>query len=138
MRVKRSRAGWLAFGVSLIVVMTLLTACRQSNQPAGDNDDIQMDLSVEPANPTVGQAKLLLTIRDAAGQPIDGATVSIRGDMAHAGMVPVLASATGAGDGRYEAILEWTMAGDWVVVAGVTLPDGRAFEREFPVQVRTG
>ena len=73
---------------------------------------------------------------DADGQPIDGAgPVTLRGDMNHAGMKPVLADATGTGGGQYTADFEWTMAGDWTVAIEATLPDGRVKRATFPFTV---
>jgi hypothetical protein len=49
-------------------------------------------------------------------------------------MRPVFAEATEAGPGRYRAALEFTMAGDWVVLVHLTLPDGSRVERQFDVK----
>jgi hypothetical protein len=36
--------------------------------------------------------------------------------------------------GRYSAALAFTMAGDWVVLVHMTLPDGSRVERQFDVK----
>ena len=63
-----------------------------------------------------------------------GARIALEGNMSHAGMAPVFANANEIGSGRYQANMELTMAGDWVVFARVSLPDGREFEREFEIK----
>jgi len=54
--------------------------------------------------------------------------------MSHAGMSPVFAEAKEAGPGRYQAHLEFQMAGDWVILLHVTLPGGKKLERQIDVR----
>jgi len=51
--------------------------------------------------------------------------------MSHAGMAPAVATATEVEPGRYRAIIELSMPGDWVVIAHATLPDGRKVDHQF-------
>jgi hypothetical protein len=59
--------------------------------------------------------------------------VRLEGGMSHAGMEPVFATAREVEPGRYEAPLELTMAGDWLVLVDATLRDGRALRRQLKV-----
>ena len=54
--------------------------------------------------------------------------------MSHAGMSPRFAEAKETDPGRYQAHLEFQMAGDWVILLHVTLPDGKKVERQFNVR----
>lgn len=54
--------------------------------------------------------------------------------MSHAGMVPVFTNARETGPGRYQSNMELSMAGDWHVLARVTLPDSRQFDRQFEIR----
>lgn len=54
--------------------------------------------------------------------------------MSHAGMRPVFAEAKETGSGRYEASLELTMGGDWIVLINLTLPDGRKGQRKVEIK----
>ncbi len=54
--------------------------------------------------------------------------------MSHAGMSPRFAEAKETGPGSYQARLEFAMAGDWVILLHVTLPDGKKLERQFDVK----
>jgi hypothetical protein len=72
-------------------------------------------------------------LADSAAKPITGAQIAIEADMSHAGMSPRFAEAKEADPGRYDAHLEFPMAGDWVILLRVTLPDGKKMERQFDV-----
>lgn len=61
--------------------------------------------------------------------PVTGARVRLEGNMTHPGMVPIFAYAAEAGPGRYEAPLELTMGGDWILTVTATLTDGARVRR---------
>jgi len=123
--------------VLIILASALLPACAriQAGQ-SSDSGNINIDFSIEPAQPAVGPAQLVVTVTDAAGQAIDDATLDIEGNMTHAGMVPILARVSGGQNGHYVVPFEWTMGGDWTVTVEVTLPDGQTVARDFPVSVQ--
>jgi hypothetical protein len=54
--------------------------------------------------------------------------------MSHPGMSPLFAEAKEGERGRYQAHLEFQMAGDWVILLHVTLPDGKKLERQIDVR----
>ena len=54
--------------------------------------------------------------------------------MSHAGMVPVFADVTELEQGRYRANMELSMAGDWLVLVHLTLPNGEKVERQFEIK----
>ena len=105
-------------------------------QPATDESStIAMDWSVTPSPPMAGPVLLALTLTDrTSGRPLPGATVGITGDMTHPGMQPVFATAREVAPGRYEAPVELTMAGDWVISVDARFRDGRSFEQQFELQ----
>lgn len=123
--------------IALIVLLAALSGCqRASQQAAGDRvPEIAASLTIDPDPALVGPADLTVTLADASGLPVDGASVSLKGDMSHAGMQPVLAEATGGASGVYQAQWMWTMAGDWIVTVTATLPDGRTLVRRFDLAV---
>lgn len=87
--------------------------------------------------PSVGPGQVVVRVSDPDGNLVDDARVTIRGDMTHAGMVPVLATADFEGSGTYRAITEWTMAGDWTLSVATTLADGRVSQQTFDLSVTT-
>jgi len=119
----------------LTVMLPVLAACRTSNDLASGSD-VQISAEVTPDPPVVGEGYVIITVEDAAGQPVEGATVQVRGDMDHAGMEPVEATAEpGEGSGEYIAVIDWNMGGDWSLSIGVALPDGGYVDESFDFSV---
>lgn len=124
--------------LALLMLVVVTGACRQSSgggavgTPAAE---ITLSFAHEPDPAQVGDATLLITLRDPNDAPINDATVRVRGDMNHAGMQPVLAELDAGQGGVYRIPFEWTMAGDWFVVVNVTLADGSALSQRFELQV---
>lgn len=121
----------LMLALALIAVM-VLAACRESSE-AESTVDLNIDLAVEPSPPAVGDATLIITVTDESGDAVDNAAVAVRGDMNHAGMVPVLRDVDESVSGVYTVPFEWTMGGDWIVTVTVTLPDGEVATRDFDI-----
>ena len=113
---------WLWLG-SLVTLA--LVGCR--GEEAG-LDDVVVELTVLPDPPYVGPATVVVLLTDDQGAPIEGATLLLEGNMTHAGMVPSLADASEVSPGRYEAVLDLTMGGDWYILVQGKLPDGRTLE----------
>ena len=106
--------------IALLISILTLVGCRQTNEVTAENVVIDVALSDEMA--MVGDATLLVTVTDEEDNPINDATVSVRGDMTHAGMVPVIPDpVTTAEEGVYSIPFEFTMGGDWIITVDVTL-----------------
>lgn len=107
---------WGLFGIAL--------AC--GCQPAAPQvARATVELQIEPDPPRVGDAAVALLLTDPAGQPLEGGTLKVEGNMNHAGMKPVFADLTETEPGRYEGTLDLTMAGDWFLLVTGKLSDGR-------------
>ena len=135
-KVARWAGLWLL--LSLMIASSVLAGCQRASKQ-GQTDqapDVSVALSVDPSSPAVGKAQVVVQLADTAGKPIEGATVDVRGDMSHAGMQPVMATATAGAAGSYPADFEWTMAGDWIVTVTAALPDGRTATRQFDLTVQ--
>ncbi len=117
--------------LNLIVLLFLLTACQRGG--SSDITEIGLKMSLSPEPPTVGPTIATFTLTDASGQPINGATLELEGNMSHAGMVPLFSQASEMGNGHYEAPIEFTMGGDWFILVKTTLPTGQTFERQLDV-----
>lgn len=117
--------------MGLLVILLFLTGCRRAG---ADVSDVGVDVTIAPNPPSVGQATVSVVLRDAGGQPVSGAQVELEGNMVHAGMTPTFSKPAEVAPGRYEAPLEFTMAGDWFILVKATLPDGRKVERQVDVR----
>jgi hypothetical protein len=87
-----------------------------------------------PVPPRVGPASITIQIADAMQKPISHAIIEVEADMSHPGMAPVFGEAQETVPGSYRANLSFTMAGDWVVLLRIKLPDGRKTERQVDVR----
>jgi hypothetical protein len=117
-----SLAAWLLVGV------LALGACASRAQPS---DGLSFTAEVTPEPARVGPTRIAVRLRGPAGEPFDGASLALEGNMSHPGMVPVLGSLRGTGEGVYTGTLMLNMAGDWFVRVHGTLPGGAPFERTF-------
>lgn len=129
----------LATTFALLILYSLIAAsgaaCRRA--PDQSNNTVQIELVAPVSPPPVGLCPLELHITDASGAPLEDLQVSVRGDMTHAGMIPVLATAEPVGDGLYRALMDWTMAGDWVITVEATLPEGSRATRQIDFDIST-
>ena len=111
-------------GFALTSALLALPGCRGSS-PAQD-PGLLLDVGFSPTPPAVGPARLIITLRDTLGQPLDGAEIHVEGNMSHAGMTPVIDTAVAQGSGTYSVPdFTFSMAGEWIVTVSATLPDGR-------------
>jgi len=109
----------------------LIASC---SRPADSSTFVAIEHQVSPEPARIGPATITLKLADSAARPITGAHIAIEADMSHAGMSPSFAEAKETDPGRYEVRLEFPMAGDWVILLHVTLPDGKKLERQFDVR----
>jgi hypothetical protein len=117
--------------IGLCVCLVLAQAC---SQPSDSILSLSVTHEVSPQPPQVGQVTITLNVTDAAGKPVTGARITLEGNMSHPGMVPVFVDATETGAGRYLSTMELSMAGDWYVIAHVTLADSRKLDHQFEIK----
>lgn len=123
---------------ALPLLVLVLVGCRESAQPtATPAANIEIDLTVDPAPPTVGETLLVVTVMREDGSPINDAIVAVVGDMNHAGMQPVNGATDTAEAGVYRVPFEWTMGGDWIVTVTVTLRNGTIITETFDLSVES-
>ena len=139
-RTASAYVGPLATLVLALAVLLLLAACGADDQ-AGANPDVQ--ISLIPAAAGSDGEFLTVVLLDGQGRPITDASVSLEGNMNHAGMAPVFSDgvrdeADGAADGRDQAPFRFTMLGDWIVTVSVQLADGSTAQQNVDLTVTTG
>lgn len=124
----------LKIGLVLLLLGTFLLACRSEAVTSANEAGIEITLEMEQ-QPAVGETLLLVGITDIAGQPVEIQHVTVRGDMNHAGMAPVIRDVEQATDGLYHVPFEWTMGGEWIVTVAAQLADGQTVEERFDLSV---
>jgi hypothetical protein len=122
--------------IVLLALLFWLTGCTRVSQEAQNNDLITVEVISPLFPPVVGTDELVLRVTNTqTGEPISDAYLSVKGDMTHAGMVPVLSSAKSGSNGEYAIPFEWTMGGDWILTVSVSLADGSLAQRNFELVV---
>lgn len=128
MTVRRGHHAWRP-GLALLVAGLLTSDC---GRPSSDQHP-QLVWTLSPAQSVVGPAVLSVQLHQPSGAPATGATVTLEAHMSHAGMGPVLASATEPTPGLYALPFTFTMPGDWVLLVSTVLPDGTRVEQRIDV-----
>lgn len=102
-------------------------ACQKTAKPP----DITLQYEIAPQPPRVGTATIDLKLTDKNGAAVGGARVDLEGNMSHAGMAPISSEAKEIETGKYRGTLQLAMAGDWIVLVHITLPDGQKLQRQI-------
>ena len=119
----------------LLLVASMVGACTR--QPAADDTTaVLVTTRLMPPQPTVGPATLTVSLSGGTAATLGRATVQVVGHMTHPGMTPVVATVTPRGPDVYDAAVDFTMPGDWMLIATVRLHDGRRLESRVPVKVQ--
>jgi len=106
-------------------------ACRREADPS---NNIRVSWALDPSPPVSGAPMVVtLTLRDSAQRPVVGAHLRLEGVMSHPGMAPVSAMLMERGDGRYDAQMQFTMAGDWTLLVTGELPGGAPLKKQIDI-----
>lgn len=112
----------------LFLFVTLFVfACQKTAKPP----DITLQYEIAPQPPRIGTTTIDLKLTDKNGAAVSGARVDLEGNMSHAGMSPVSSEAKEIETGKYRGTLQLAMAGDWIVLVHITLPDGQKLQRQI-------
>ena len=126
----KQRHGYPQLVVCCAVALVLLGCDRTRTTPAS----VTIEPVVTPQPARLGPATISFKLSDASGSLVSGAQARIEANMTHAGMTPVFADAKEVSRGMYQCPIEFSMAGDWVITAHITLSDGQKLERQFEVR----
>lgn len=102
---------------------------------SGQTTDVQASLSPNSVA-QVGTDIFTLTLTDASGQPIDGATVNVDINMTTMNMGKQTSQASAQGKGVYAITGQLLMRGPWKISTTITLPSGEITAKEFVVTAR--
>ncbi len=101
---------------------------------ADDTSGVQVNLTLDPSPPVVGEAVVSLVLKNQDGTLLEKAEVKIEGNMNHAGMKPSFADLTEVEPGKYDGTLDFTMGGDWFILVTAQTPNGQTIERKIDVE----
>ncbi len=119
----------------LVALLGAALAWAGCQKQGHEDASIGLRWTLDPDPPVIGPATLALVLTDStSGEPVTGAVVRVEGNMTHPGMKPVLGAGREVAPGRYEAPLQFTMGGDWVLLIDATLPGGRTLHRQVDVR----
>jgi hypothetical protein len=120
--------------VTLLALVCLASAMFAGCSKSSDRSaSISVDHDISPQPTRVGPATVTIRLTDAANKPVTAAQIVIEGGMSHPGMSPVFGQAKELQAGRYQGPVDFAMAGDWILLFHITLPDGRKFDRQVIV-----
>lgn len=124
-----------------LVLVLALAACGDSSLPPGYTsqqqtvDGISFTLERPQQADLLKDYELFVVLKDAAGKPIDGATVFLDMAMPSMPMPPQQPIADSLGNGRYRARNAFTMQGDWQVLVHATIA-GKEYTATFDQPVK--
>jgi hypothetical protein len=122
--------------LGMVIILISITGCGLRNERDEDEaPEVILELTTMPDPAQAGKGRILLNMKMPDGKPIPDAAIVIKGDMSHAGMVPVIREAEADEGGEYLADFDWTMPGDWILTITAELPDGRQLVRTVNVNV---
>jgi autotransporter-associated beta strand protein len=111
------------------------TKLAQAPAAGREGGDLRINLSPVPASPRVGDTRLRIEVKDAAGAPVPGAKVEVSAGMT--GMAgPKVAARPAKEAGMYEATVNLGMAGAWTVDVVVTRPQGGTATAKFNLEAK--
>lgn len=97
---------------------------------------VQVDLVTRPEPPASGEMELVISVVDAAGQPVDTAEVNVIASHQDMSGMDMSGAATPQGDGRYAITADFGMAGNWLVTVEVRGVSAEVIRENFELDVR--
>lgn len=127
----------LIFISMLVVLSTLLAACGSAATPVDTTSSKPVNIEVEtnPAPAMMGDMEVVLTITDADGKPIEGATVDVSAEHTDMSGMDMSGVATDQGGGRYSIKSNFSMNGTWKLTLYVR-KEGLDYKEEIELPVQ--
>ena len=127
------RSGTLVAGIIVATSSAAFLAGGCAAPSARRSPGIAIESQITPQPVRVGAATASLKPADGGEGAISGARIALEADMSHPGMSPAFGEAKEIAAGHYQGRVTFTMAGDWVLLLHITLPDGQKIERPINV-----
>ena len=129
------------FFISVIVLLAgVLAACGGSAEPdapadPGSTGEVNITVETSPNPAAMGDVELVLTITDAQGNPIEGATVDVEVDHTDMTGMGMNGAATDQGGGRYSINANFSMSGNWKLTVYVR-KDGLDVQQDIDLKIQ--
>lgn len=95
------------------------------------SDDPRLNISLEQTPSAMAVQTIVLSISDGA-TPLENAKVQIEATMTHAGMPSQIVPMEPLGAGKYQASIDFSMLGEWVLIVNITESNGAVMQRTLP------
>ncbi|KPL86074.1 FixH family protein [Herpetosiphon geysericola] len=116
------------YGQLILLSLMFLSLLGCSRTPS---DDPRLLMSLEQTPNAMGIQTIVLVINDGS-TPLDNAKVQIEATMTHAGMPSQIVQMQALGAGKYQASIDFSMLGEWVLIVNVTEANGAVMQRTLP------
>ena len=130
-------------GQNRLVENAPVAIINQSEQPIASSKTATQDIQIQLISPdnnevAMGDAQLVIEVKDAQGQPLDVKDLEMSASMPMKNMAPMSAPVEVQQDGkpgRFKADTYLSMKGDWTITAQVKDPKNKG-KQEFTVKVQ--
>jgi hypothetical protein len=106
---------------NIIILALILAACGANSNPEIDPTANGMNISTQtdPSPARVGDVEVILTVKDAQGNPVTGANVMVFADHTDMSGMNMSGQATEQGNGTYAILANFSMSGNWMLTVDV-------------------
>jgi hypothetical protein len=123
----------------LVLMSVLLAACGAGSQATpsleSSGTPVNIEVQTNPNPAAMGDIELVLTITDADGSPIEGATVDVTATHTDMTGMDMSGAATEQGVGKYAINANFSMSGNWELKVYVR-KEGLDYSEEIDLQVQ--
>jgi hypothetical protein len=101
----------------ILLSLALLLAACTGTAPEQDSAGTPVQITVEtrPSPAAMGPVTIILTITDAQGRPLEGASVDVSADHTDMSGMSMGGPATEQSPGKYAISADFTMSGNWML-----------------------
>lgn len=126
----------LAFLITMLIMM-ILAAC--SGKPTSSTQEVNKLVNIQvdsdPNPPSLGDVEFVITILDAQGNLIEGATIDISVEHIDMTGMEMNGVASQQSPGKYAITANFSMTGNWVMTVTVR-KDGLEYQEDFSLKVQ--
>lgn len=126
----------MRFALTSLVLICVLALAACSGGSSTQAALVNIELKTNPGEPTMGQIKLLVTLTDAAGKPIENAEVSMLASHKDMSGMDMNGKATAQGSGRYAITADFSMSGQWLVTVEVRGVGAEVVRKDFDLALK--